>query len=61
MMYPHNIFLISPQKTYVVGTHSNELHNMCSCGEIRKISGPSCSKLMTLLVNDSLNLHRVIR
>ena len=26
-------------------------HTICSHGEIRKISGPSCSKLMMSLVN----------
>ena len=38
--YPINIFLISPQKTYVVGTHQKHLdevllmstHNICFCG-----------------------------
>ena len=42
--YPENIFLISPRKTYVVGTHLMGLgkallmstHNICFCGEIRK-------------------------
>ena len=55
------IFLISPGK-HVVGTYQKRLmeallmstHNIYFHGEIRKISGPSCSKLTTSLVNDSL-------
>ena len=43
--YPHNIFLISPQNIccgYSLEAPrwgaSNEYHNICFCGEIRKIS-----------------------
>ena len=31
--------------------------NICFCGGIRKISGPSCSKLTMSLVNDSLKFR----
>ena len=62
MGYQFNIFSCFSMKTYVVGTHQKHLdemllmsmHNTCFCGKIRNISGPSCSKLTTSLVNDSL-------
>ena len=56
--YPHHIFLISPCKHMfwvlvrsALVSHFLSNHNICFCGEIRKISGPSCSKLTMSLVN----------
>ena len=67
-----NIFSNFSMKICVVGTHQKYLsemllmstqvlltsrpHNICFCEQIRKISGPSCSKLKMLLVNVSLKL-----
>ena len=55
-------FTHSCKKTYVVGTHKNcpikafliKTNNIWFCSKIRKISGPSCSKLTMSLVNISL-------
>ena len=41
-------------KTYNKTGASNKHHNICFHGEIRKISGPSCSELTMSLVNDLL-------
>ena len=54
------IFLISWQKNMLCGLIRSaslliNAHNIYICGEIKTyLSGPSCSMLMTLLVNDSL-------